>query len=94
MHRMIVKLCQLAALIVVVLVPVVAAAEPTRIIILRHGEKRDPYRLCDVESGALRHWPTITSAAAPRIHCFPLKRRRTRSSLLLCIRWNWPHQQL
>ena len=25
-----------------------AAAEPARIIILRHGEKADPYRLCDV----------------------------------------------
>jgi hypothetical protein len=31
---------------VAALVPVPAGAEPARIIILRHGEKHDAYRLC------------------------------------------------
>lgn len=45
---MIVKFCLHAALIFSALGPVATAAEPARIIILRHGEKQDPYRLCDV----------------------------------------------
>jgi hypothetical protein len=79
------KFCRPAALIAAALIPVAAAAEPARVIILRHGEKHNQYRLCDV--GIRRsHWPTIILAEAPRVRCFQLGGRRAASLQSPCIR--------
>jgi hypothetical protein len=62
---MISKSCLRVTLIAAALFPVAVTAEPARVIILRHGEKQDKYRLCDVGTRRSRALADITSAEAP-----------------------------
>jgi hypothetical protein len=60
-----------------------AVATPSRIIILRHGEKEDAWKLCGVGQERLQQ---IISTVTPQSRCSPMARDLPLSSPSPCMR--------